>query len=296
MILLIAMAAVGWCRRNRRGAVLMSESQRRDFARSQWKEWVKRQIMRFYDAAIVGGKSHQSYIKELGMPPERIFIGQDVVDNEFWASNSAQVRPERDKWQKQLDLPDKYFLTACRLVEKKNVSGLLRAYSKYVSKVSIPWPLVIVGDGPLRGEMEELAKTLGVDENVRFMGYLSSEQLAPVYALATVFILASAYSEQWGLVVNEAMAAGLPVLVSNICGCVPDLVVEGITGYSFDPTNEDGLASLLERCSSGKIGLSLIGQAAQRHIQHYSPEYFAKNLIAASEAAQEHARYRANYR
>lgn len=288
----VALAALGWCRRHRRGAILMSESKRSDFARHPWKEWSKRGLLTAFDAALVGGKAQMAYAIELGIPSARVFTGYDVVDNDFWAAWADRARQEAPRWRAQLNLPEHFFLTACRLVPKKNVAGLLRAYARYAAQEAVPWSLVIAGDGPLRAELESLAQSLGVARQVHFLGYLSADQMGPVYGLASAFVLASTYSEQWGLVVNEAMAAGLPVLVSQICGCVPDLVVPGVTGYAFDPADEPALAQLLARCSRGEIDLAQLGRASQKHMQAYSPQTFAKNLIAAAEAAVSHAQKR----
>lgn len=288
----VALAALGWCRRNRRGAVLMTDSQQKDFHRAYWKEAVKRCLLAAFDSALAAGSLHVQYLNALGMPPERVFLKYDVVDNEFWAAWASRCRQQPQQWRQALGLPENFFLTACRLVPKKNVAGLLRAYDRYAAQEQSPWPLVVVGDGPLRAELEGLSEHLGLSRHVRFLGYLSADQMGPIYGLASVFILASSFAEQWGLVVNEAMSAGLPVLVSRVCGCVPDLVLEGVTGYTFEPSDEVALSSLMARCSRGGLDLSRLGEAAQSHIQAYSPQAFAENLFAASEAAVDHARRR----
>jgi glycosyltransferase involved in cell wall biosynthesis len=288
----VALAALGWCRRKQRGAILMTESQRRDFSRSWWKECVKCGLLYGFDAALVGGKPQYNYVRHLGMQPERIFLGYDVVDNDFWSEWADCVRLDAQEWRIRLNLPRYFFLTACRLVHKKNVAGLLRAYASYTSETQSVWPMVIVGDGPLRSQLEDLIQELGIKNNVRFLGYLSADNMGPIYGLASAFILASSHSEQWGLVVNEAMAAGLPVFVSNICGCVPDLVQEAITGYAFDPADEVGLAGLLTQCSNGIINLSQIGENAQQRIRVFSPQIFAENLIASAQVAVIHAQNR----
>ena len=225
-------AALRWCRRHRRGAVLMTESQAGDYARSPITEWVKRGLVACFDSTLVGGTPHVAYAQALGMPPERIFVGYDAVDNDFWAGRARQVRADAAQWRAQLGLPEHFFLTASRLVPKKNVAGLLRAYARYAAQAQAPlWPLLIVGDGPLKPELEQLSGELGLTGRVHFRGYLSANEMAPFYALASAFILASSYSEQWGLVVNEAMSAGTPVLVSRVCGSAADLVVDGETGF-----------------------------------------------------------------
>lgn len=292
-----ALAALRWCRKNRRGAILMSESKAGDTIRSWGKEGLKRRIVSCFDAGLVGGIPQLDYALALGLSAGQVFLGYDAVDNEFWSSQASVVRAEAPRWRSALQLPQKYFLTACRLIPKKNVAGLLRAYAIYTRRSTAKWPLVIAGDGRLRDDLEQLAEQLDVKEQVRFVGYLTADAMAPMYALASVFILASSESEQWGLVVNEAMAAGTPVLVSNACGCAPDLVIDGHTGYTFNPQDEAVLAELLVECERGRVDLPAMGRAAQVHVDRFSPLIFAENFIAAATVAIIRARDRgASYR
>jgi 1,2-diacylglycerol 3-alpha-glucosyltransferase len=286
----VALTALQWCRQHRRGAVLMSESQASDYVRSPIRERMKRCLVGCFDSALVGGSPHVAYAQALGMPTERIFKGYDAVDNDFWAGWTLKVRSEPEAWRKKLGLPDRFFLTASRLVSKKNVAGLLRAYALYAQQTqTLVWPLLVVGDGPLKGQLQDLAGKLNLENRVRFTGYLSATDMAPVYALASVFILASEYSEQWGLVVNEAMAAGTPVLVSQICGSAADLVVDGETGFKFDPKDENALAGLLQQCALGAFDLTQMGLAAQDRVARFHPSVFADSLLRAADVASKNA-------
>ncbi|MEM7530787.1 MAG: glycosyltransferase family 4 protein [Chloroflexota bacterium] len=289
----VSRAALGWCRAHQRGAVLMLSSHAADYTRVWWKEWPKRQLVCLYDAAIVSGTRQADYARQLGLSPERIRTGYGVVDNEFWRNGAALVRANRQSGQRDDRYPIQFFLTACRFVPKKNLSGLLNAYAMYVAQAETnPWPLVIVGDGPLAPMLQQQVHDLNLTHLVHFPGYLSSTEMATVYGLASTFVLASAYAEQWGLVVNEAMAAGLPVLVSEICGCVPDLVLDGETGFAFDPGDGQALATLLGTFSSGGVDTAAMGEKAQRYIQHFSPAVFAQNLFVVAEQAIRHAERR----
>jgi 1,2-diacylglycerol 3-alpha-glucosyltransferase len=284
----VALETLRWCRRNRRGAVLMSESQEGDFPRTWYVEKVKRLIIKQFDALLVGGERHVRYAEKLGVDPNVILTRYDVVDNDFWANQAKNVRSQAEMWRRRLHLPAHFFLSSCRLVEKKNVAGLLRAYKSYAgTEQDAAWPLIIAGDGPLMSELEGLRQGLNLEKMVEFRGYMSAEQLAPHYALASVFVLASSHSEQWGLVVNEAMAAGLPVLVSEICGCVPDLVKVGMTGFTFLPSDENQLVQLLSVFSRGTVDLTTMGEAAVAEVASYSPQNFARNALRAAEVAAE---------
>jgi glycosyltransferase involved in cell wall biosynthesis len=130
---------------------------------------------------------------------------------------------------------------------------------------------------------------------VHFPGFKQAGELPAYYGLAQVFILASSHFEPWGLVVNEAMAAGLPVLVSKACGCAVDLVQEGVNGFTFDPYDVQGLARLLEKMSSREVDLPAMGAASRRLIADWTPGVFAQNLFNAAAAAMAAKQARAGW-
>ena len=108
---------------------------------------------------------------------------------------------------------------------------------------------MILGDGHLRPQLTRRVEQLGIAEDVLLPGFKQYDELPAWYGLAGAFVLAST-TEQWGLVVNEAMASGLPVLVSERCGCAPDLVEDGVNGFTFDPYDVEGLAGLMQRVAA----------------------------------------------
>lgn len=280
-----ALAALSWCRRHDVPTVLMSDSARRDHPRTWWKEQVKGRVVRLCQSGLAAGQRHESYLRDLGMSSDRIYHGYDVVDNAHFANRAEAARQRKEALRTELDLPDAYFLTCCRFVEKKNLPFLLRAYAQYRDRADAPWPLVIVGDGPQRETLTTTAQRLGITEFIQLPGFKQYDELPAFYGLAEVLIQPS-IREQWGLVVNEAMAAGLPVLVSDACGCAPDLVAEGENGYTFDPTNPDELADLLARIADPSCDRAAMGAASQTRIQDWTPAVFAERLIDAVDAAQ----------
>lgn len=287
------LAALAWCKLKSRLPVLMSESQRRDLPRRGLKEWLKGRLMRCFDAALVGGTAHQEYARELGLAPEVIFTGYDVVDNLFWYEEAEAGRQEAGRWRDLLSLPHRYFVAAKRFIPRKNLLRLVKAYGLYHSwDPEGAWHLVICGSGPLEGEVRDLVGQLGLADRVHLPGYQEAGALAVYYGLASALVHASSHNEPWGLVVNEAMAAGLPVLVSRICGCVPDLVQEGVNGFTFDPSDVPGLAQLMLKVSSGEVDLQAMGQASREIVAHWTPQTFAGNLVSALAAAKEAKRAR----
>lgn len=285
-----ALAILAWCRWQRRPAILMSESKADDEPRQWWKEWVKRWLVRQYSASLCGGTPHQAYLVELGLRREQIFTGYDAVDNDYFRREATRVRqaPATVQHLPGLAPDDPFFLASARFIKRKNLDGLLLAYRRYREELAehgsnTPWRLVILGDGEERPQLEAIIKISQL-AGVTLAGFRQIEDLPAYYGRAGVFIH-PALQEQWGLVVNEAMAAGLPVLVSNRCGCFEDLVVEGVNGFGFDPDNNQQLVDLMLRASSGSIDLAQMGQASLAHIQKFSPDAFARGLLQAVEYA-----------
>jgi len=262
-----------WCIWNRKPTVLMCESKLDDAERGRFKETFKGWILKGYNAALVGGTPQKSYLTTLGMASDAIFSGYNVVDNNLFQPDNIKSFPN------PLDNP--YFLAINRFVPKKNLSLFISAYASYYQAAgSKAWHLVLCGDGELQPQIEKQIADLALKDAVHLPGFLQQEELLPYFAHAKYFVHAST-QEQWGLVVNEAMAAGLPVLVSNRCGCFEDLVVEGINGFGFDPENSQQLTNLMLKMSSGEVNLQTMGDAALEHIQKFSPDYFAQGLIQA---------------
>jgi glycosyltransferase involved in cell wall biosynthesis len=265
----------------------MSESKYDDAKRHTLRELAKRIVVSLYDAALVGGSPQISYCRYLGVDRDRIFSGCDVVDNEYYRARAESVRRESASWHARLSLPSQpFFLAVSRFVEKKNLPRLVDAYSLYVSQATSTgdqaWGLVLCGDGPLASALRSQVKALGLEALVHFAGFRQSAELCAFYALAGGLILPSAHGEQWGLVVNEAMASGLPVLVSTAVGCSSDLVVDGRSGFLFDPLDVGSIA----RCMAGFAGLErpsreAMGRASAEVIEEWGPDRFAKGLLGA---------------
>jgi glycosyltransferase involved in cell wall biosynthesis len=287
----LAFSAIQWCAVNRVPAIVMSETTEWDEPRRTLKESVKRRILNICSAGLVGGQPHADYLAMLGMPLRNIFQGYDAVDNEYFAQNAGKARAQSPELRKKFGLPENYFLASARFVEKKNLPNLIRAYALYRNKaqnskrpISETWNLVLLGDGHLKPELSRLISSLGLQQAVQLPGFRQYGELPSYYALARVFIHPSTV-EQWGLVVNEAMASGLPVLVSNRCGCARDLVQDGVNGFTFDPTSAEQIADLMFRVTDAGFPVSEFGAASCRIIANWSPDYFAKGLSQAVEAA-----------
>ena len=202
-------------------------------------------------------------------------------------------------------LVDPYFLSSNRFVKRKNLKGLIRAYARYMESFQggkKVWPLVLLGDGELRGDLETLCVDLGLQfanseqaQNLKlnsyklktpaigglvvFAGFRQIEELPAFYAGAGAFVH-PALEEPWGLVINEAMASGLPVLSSRNVGAAEELVVNGKTGYLFDPRNIEEMANAMSKVSGMTQEERLtMGRAAFEMVERKAPaKAFGKGL------------------
>lgn len=289
----VAFGAIEWCADRRVPVIVMSETTEWDEPRVHLKEFVKRRVLKMCSAGLVGGNPHAEYLARLGMAPDRIFLGYDAVDNGYFAEKAAEAGRQKAEVQKKYGLPGHYFLASARFVGKKNLASLIRAYARYrelaapgkaESRGSGPWSLVLPGDGPLRPDLCRLIADLHLQDFVRLPGFKQYGELPAYYGCAAAFVHASTV-EQWGLVVNEAMASGLPVLVSNRCGCARDLVREGVNGFTFDPWDVEQLAQLMLKIAAPEFPLVAFGEASRRIIADWSPDRFAGGLEQAALAA-----------
>lgn len=277
-----ALAALRWSVLNNRPAILMSETTAFDDSRKWYRERIKGRIVRLFSAALVGGKLHADYLVALGLPRSRVFLGYDAVDNDYFARRAREIRNQGSQVRESSNLPENYFLASARFIEKKNLPLLVRAYAEYRKAAGEDsWKLVLLGDGPLRSGLERLVLDLDVEDSVIMPGFKQYAELPNYYSLAGAFVHAST-TEQWGLVVNEAMASGLPVLVSDRCGCAPELVRETENGFSFDPRSPEALTKLMLRVAGMPVELrQKMGELSQRIISDFAPEHFANGAERA---------------
>jgi 1,2-diacylglycerol 3-alpha-glucosyltransferase len=282
--------AIAWCEKKGVPTVLMSETTAHDFVRRPLVEALKSRLVRIHSAALVGGASHADYLRQLGMPADRIFLGYDAIDNRHFAIGAEKARQNAERLRQEHALPERYFLASARFVEKKNLLTLLEAYAAYRARRCVagtePWSLVLLGDGPLAPAIRARIHRLGLAGSVQLPGFQQYPELPIFYGLASAFVHAST-TEQWGLVVNEAMAAGLPVMVSQTCGCASELVHPGKNGFVFDPRSSEELTVLMERVGSSSCDLAAMGTASTGIIEGFGPGRFGEGLLCAVHRAKE---------
>lgn len=286
-----ALACLSWCRKNNARCIVMSETREADGKRVWWKELIKRYLISRFDGGLVGGKSQRDYLVKLGLPADRIRLGYNVVDNGYFKEESGKVG--RSKIEDQGIQP--YFLASNRFIERKNLARLVEAYSSCIRQASV-WHLCLLGEGGLKADLIEHCHEFGLNvtesapweapttdnrqlPTVFFPGFRQIEELPRFYAHAGCFIH-PALEEPWGLVINEAMACGLPILSGQNVGAAEELVDDGVNGWCFDATDVAEIAECL-----GKVGAlaeserKSFGAESLRILQERCPtEAFGKRL------------------
>jgi 1,2-diacylglycerol 3-alpha-glucosyltransferase len=278
-----AIAAALWCKWKQRTSVLMTETTATDHVRTGWRETLKSRLIRtLFDWAVTGGKAHDRYLLQLGFPQNRIAHFYDVVGNAYIRDGVAEARAQTTA--ESHSLPADYFLFVGRLSQEKNVLGLLSSWLTY-RDAGGAWSLLLAGDGPDGTALRQLASSSAYAADVHFLGHKGARELLPVYAFAKCFVLPST-REPWGLVVNEAMAASLPVIVSDRCGCAEDLVEHGGNGYVFDPADARQLTACLTAVSALTPEARLRqGERSLQRIAIFSPQNFGQEVAAIADAA-----------
>ena len=194
------------------------------------------------DAHLYVGQWNKAYLRHYGVREEQLFFSPHFVDSEFFAARAeeARVSGRAPAVREQLGIPRDAFvvLFVGKFIPKKRPGDFIAA-SVRASATRTDFHALLVGDGPLRSQLKVLAKD---QERIHFAGFVNQGNLPAYYSASDVVVLPGC--ESWGLVVNEAMACGVPAIVSDAAGCAPDLIDEGGTGSVF-PTGD--VAALAQR-------------------------------------------------
>lgn len=252
-----------------------------------FKKWGKFPLHRIFiphlDGCLAAGSWSRDYFENYGASPNHIFTIPHCVDNRRFEHAMHLLRPRREELRRQWGIPTDatVFLFAGKFIPVKRPCDFVKAIGQSAA-VEPSIAGLMVGDGPLREQCEEQARRAGAP--VRFTGFLNQTQIAEAYAAADAAVLPSA-SETWGLVVNEAMASGLPCIVSDYVGCSPDVIDRGVTGDIFPVGEVNTLSSLLVRYAHSGA-LATMGRNAQRKIEGYSVEAASSALLKAVETVE----------
>ncbi|HUO13961.1 MAG TPA: glycosyltransferase [Verrucomicrobiae bacterium] len=272
--------ALLWARFNNVPFLLWSESNIQDMRPGHAPvEFLKDEFLRRCSGFIVPGRSARNYLCSRKIKDDVIFTAPNAVDNALFQTAAAQARKKAESSRLRLELPARYFLFAGRLVPEKGVFELLSAYAKLDASLRQQTGLVLVGDGPLRDALEALAAKISPGM-VKFAGFIQQKELGTYYGLADALILPT-YTDTWGLVVNEAMACGLPIILSRAAGCAADLVSENCNGLLVPPADASALASAMAMLAQHPDLSKSMGSKSSERVAEYSPAKWTEGVVLA---------------
>jgi 1,2-diacylglycerol 3-alpha-glucosyltransferase len=274
-------ASLRWATKHRTPFILWVESTEQDLRSRNWViEFLKTKFLKRCSAFVVPGKSSFQYVKKYGARNDEIFTAPNAVDTELFSQEATAVRQDDESQRQSLQLPPRFFLFVGRLVREKGVFDLLEAYGKLTPELRAAAGLVLAGEGTARAELVRRASLMKLGQ-IQFSGFVHREQLASYYALADVFVFPS-HTDPWGLVVNEAMACGLPVIASDAAGCTADLVEDNWNGRVVRRGDVAQLASAMEELGRDPALRARMGNHSQERILRYSPEACADGIARAA--------------
>jgi glycosyltransferase involved in cell wall biosynthesis len=268
-------AGLAWALARGVPRVLMSDSHKIGGRQPLIRTRIKRLLAQRFQSAFAAGAPQVRWLEELGVPFAKCVTGCDVVDNTFFhtaADHGAICSPTGNAAP--------VLLSCLRLIPLKNAGRILECLASH----SPQWHWRIAGDGPERAAIDQRIDELGLTNRIELVGRVQYGELPAFYQSGDVYIQPST-SETWGLAVNEAMASGLPVLVSDRCGCHEDLVRGGINGFIFDPLDQNSTAAALQQMWEKRAAWNTMGEASQAIIADWDLGRFASGFWKACEIA-----------
>jgi glycosyltransferase involved in cell wall biosynthesis len=223
-------------------------------------------LLRRFDGFLYVGQRNREYLVHYGVPAERLFFSPHCVDNDAFAAASSGIRRAEGR---------RRVLFVGKLISRKHPATLLHAVARLRDE---PIQIAFAGSGELEVELRQIAAASSVHAD--FMGFVNQSTLPAVYGSADLLVLPSDGRETWGLVVNEAMACGIPAVVSDLVGCGPDLIESGRTGATFAFGDTAALAAAIRNV------LSFDPEQTRRHLAAkmavYSPARAAAAVVDAA--------------
>jgi glycosyltransferase involved in cell wall biosynthesis len=246
--------------------------------------FLHRRMLRRVSAFLVVGRANRDFYRSYGVPESHLFVSPHFIENARFAADARELRGRRPRLREEFGIraDSACFLFAGKFESKKRPRDLIEALALVRQRrPDLSIQALFVGAGALGDELRSRAESTGVD--VRFAGFLNQTEIAKAYVASDALVLPSDYGETWGLVVNEAMACGLPALVSDRVGCGPDLIVPGETGEAFPFGDIAALASVLERWASAQGLLRAMGERAEQHVnRHFTLEQSVEAIVSAT--------------
>jgi glycosyltransferase involved in cell wall biosynthesis len=268
--------ALVYCRLRRAPLLVWVESTRRERRPGTAPvELAKRLIIRGASGFFVPGRAASEYVRSFGVPQERVAFAPNAIDDSLFARAAVDRRGRKECT----------FLYAGRLDPEKCVDVLVRAFEH------VPGQLAVAGSGSEEERLRALAS-----DRVRFLGPLRRDELVDWYARADAFVLPSR-SEPWGMVLNEAAAAALPIVATADVGAAHELIEDGTSGFRVPSGDSEALAHALRRLSDDEDFRHAAGQRSRELALGFTPEAWANGVAGlARRVTEEAARTRASPR
>lgn len=266
-----------WAKSRNKAIVEYDDQRWNTFPRGKVSTWIKSRIIRNVDTFLCPAPAWDETLLKWGFKKQEIFYGLDSSDNDFWSQEVDRVSFE--------NLPSSYFMTLGRQGSMKNLPFFLNAYLEYLKSGGII-PLVMVGDGP---DHETLVSQSNNNPNITFLPFQDREHIRELFVNMKALVLPSTKVETWGMVVNECMASGNIVAISNECGSSTTLVKDGINGFHFSPYDKNDIVNALFKIEK----LSPIEEQQMHHnsleiIKDWGVDRFSKGLYDACIYASNH--------
>jgi glycosyltransferase involved in cell wall biosynthesis len=267
-----------------RGRLMFREEQTHLHPRSFWRATGRSAALQLFvhDAdCLYIGTENRRWLQSMGVPDDRLFFTPYAADNDRLRAAADELQPRRADLLERFGLRPEVptFLVLSRLVPKKQPELVVEAFRQ--ARAETECQLLIVGSGPCEAEIRRQVSDSGIPD-VHLAGFLDQAQIPEAYAASDVFIQFSREHETWGLVVNEAMNFGLPVIASDKVGAATDLVEEGRTGFVADHRDLEGLVRGMRALARDPARRDSMGEAARERVSGWNHDVAAREVVRAA--------------
>lgn len=271
--------AVQWGQKKRIKVISFDDAKCEAVKRNPAVEFIKKRVYSGVDAMIYPAPDWHPTGIFWGFEKEQLFYGLDVVDNAFWAKSA----------KKSISV-GLYFVAVGRQIEKKNHLTIVKAYAKYRQTLrEEAYDLVLIGEGPEHDKIVKFVSDANLEKCIHLLPFLTQEELLAIYQHAKALISSSNSSETWGLVINEAMAGGCPIIASVECGATNTLVQDGVNGYRFSCDDQEQLAKLMIKFHQlGFDRQKSMREASRKIISNWGLSRFANTCVSAIDYVAQH--------
>lgn len=278
-----AVRLLAWAKRHRVRTFVRAEVEWSDAHGGPLVRGLKNSVLRAafpaVDAFLAIGRRNRQFYADHGVPVHKVFDAPYAVDNDRFAAARGSGGPDELSRSQGLPTGRLAFLFAGKLIGRKRPADAVRAVARLRDELGVNANLVIVGSGELEVEMKELIGALDLEDRVALAGFMNQQEIAFAYARCSALLLTSE-RERWGLVANEAMAAGAPVIVARSVGCADDLVLDGVSGRVVETGDVTALAAAMADLAQPRLRAEL-ALGATRRVADFSFEAVQSGVLNA---------------